>query len=130
MGTKGGMMPNIEHPERETVCELAEQLMCDYESDIERAYNREDGAFKIAFGATFKPKEGGIEVTVDMSFTAEKIKDKASKVIDKQQPGLFDSKKGADDAEGKKDTPGTTEKGTGEAPANTPDDSTDASKQY
>jgi hypothetical protein len=70
----------------------------DYRNEIARAYqNKEvDEALKVSLGLSFKEKAGRIEIKTSISFTTDKVKDEASKLVDDKQLAFLDLPDGVD----------------------------------
>jgi len=76
------------------VPEKIQGLLQDYEKDLDQAWVKmEKGDLTISFSATFGIKQGQNNCEVTMSFTKEKIKDKANFTWDDKQESLFKTKK-------------------------------------
>lgn len=84
-------MHDIDSTIIETTANLIRGQMYDYQKKINEAYLGVDGAFAVNFSAKFKPAGSGIEIETNISFTPEKIKDKASKIIDPSAPRQKDA---------------------------------------
>lgn len=76
---------------RRTIAETGARvsgLLTDYINELNLAYNKTDGPLSVSFAVRFGPGDGGLQTIIDMSFTAEKIKDKAGFCINENQPAL------------------------------------------
>lgn len=84
-------MPSIDSTIIEETANMIRGQMYDYQKKIDTAYCGVEGAFTVNFSAKFEPKGSGIKIDTGISFTPEKIKDKASKTIDPSAPRQKDA---------------------------------------
>ncbi|MBW1812151.1 MAG: hypothetical protein JRJ39_00385 [Deltaproteobacteria bacterium] len=79
----------VSFSEREKISGMVNQLMVDYEKEIEAAYLATEGVFKIALSAKIESQGNTKVITVEMSFDpAKKIKDRITETIDLDQMKL------------------------------------------
>jgi hypothetical protein len=70
----------------EEAADMIKGHLFDYQKDIDRAYLSCDNTLTVSLSAKFSPKGSGVKVDTNINFTPEKIKDKASRVIDSSKP--------------------------------------------
>lgn len=72
---------------------MAEQALINYRSEIDRAYHSNDGPLAIGLKLKIAPaKYGtGVDLSMEISFVTDQVKDKINRSIDEHQIGLFEN---------------------------------------
>lgn len=84
-------MSGIDSTIIEETANMIRGQLYDYQKKIDTAYCGVEGAFTVSLSVKFEPRGSGIKIDTSISFTPEKIKDKASKLIDPSAPRQKDA---------------------------------------